>query len=249
MKKKDRFRNIRSKLTTEKGASLALALLLFMVCIVVATIIIASGSVSSGRMADMRNMDRRYYSVTSAASLVRDMVSGKDFQITQERTVKQVGAGDPTTGVVSKSDNRHMMNQASALYALGRTHDGMTGTNATWTGDDDADWELEGYGRAPVTTWNFTVKPDVSDTDKYDVTVRATLSGDTMTFVFHNSDADSGDGSDAFELEMTCRVEGMDMGSSERTVTTSGEGATATAIVVEKRTVTISWGECTIKRK
>lgn len=65
------------KLQSENGASLSFALLLFLVCAVVGSVILTSGTVASGRLSRLREMDKRYYSVNSAAYLIRDIMDGK----------------------------------------------------------------------------------------------------------------------------------------------------------------------------
>ena len=65
------------KLKSENGASLSFALLLFLVCAVVGSVILTSGTAASGRLSRLRDMDARYYSVNSAAYLIRDLMDGK----------------------------------------------------------------------------------------------------------------------------------------------------------------------------
>lgn len=68
---------IKRKLKSEKGASLILALLLFLVCAVVGSVVLVAATTSAGRMSEMPKMDRRYYSVVSAAEVVRKVFDGK----------------------------------------------------------------------------------------------------------------------------------------------------------------------------
>ena len=65
------------KLKSENGASLSFALLLFLVCAVVGSVILTSGTAASGRLSRLRDMDARYYSVNSAAYLIRDLMDGQ----------------------------------------------------------------------------------------------------------------------------------------------------------------------------
>lgn len=75
------------KLKTERGATLLLALLLFMVCCAVGIVVLTAGTASSGRTAELARMDRRYYSVTSAVNLLAELVDGKTVAVSQEREV------------------------------------------------------------------------------------------------------------------------------------------------------------------
>ena len=63
---------IKRKLKSRAGASITFALLLFLVCAVVGSVVLAAGSAAAGRFSRLREMDARYYSVTSAASLLRE---------------------------------------------------------------------------------------------------------------------------------------------------------------------------------
>ena len=63
---------LKHKVSSEHGASLSMALMLFLVCSVVASIVVAAATASSGRLSQMKDMEKSYYSVTSAASLFWD---------------------------------------------------------------------------------------------------------------------------------------------------------------------------------
>jgi hypothetical protein len=69
------LRTIKNKTRSERGASLSLALLLFLVCAVLGAVVLTAGTASAGRIANTAEMDRRYYSVTSAAELLADRFS------------------------------------------------------------------------------------------------------------------------------------------------------------------------------
>lgn len=86
------MKSVIRKLQSQTGASLSFALLLFLVCTVISSIAIVSATAVSGRVSEMTDMDQRYYSVTSAAELLRALVDGKEVTIV-EKTVKDP---DPT---------------------------------------------------------------------------------------------------------------------------------------------------------
>ena len=58
----------------EQGASLSIALLLFLVCAVVSTVVLAAGTAASGRMSQSVESDQRYYAVTSAAEYIKNQL-------------------------------------------------------------------------------------------------------------------------------------------------------------------------------
>lgn len=92
---------IRNKLTSRAGASITFALLLFLVCAVVGSVVLAAGTAASGRFSDLHEMDARYYSVTSAAGLLRDTLNGKSVTVTQATETPLTIVTTYTNGVAS----------------------------------------------------------------------------------------------------------------------------------------------------
>ena len=82
---------IKNKLRSRRGASLTFALLLFLVCAVIGSVVLTAGTAASGRMSQIAEMDQRYYSVHSAASLLVDMMEKASV-----RVEKTVYTADPT---------------------------------------------------------------------------------------------------------------------------------------------------------
>lgn len=66
------YSDIKTKIKSENGASIAFALLLFLVCIVVSTIIITAATAASGRLSNLAKMDQKYYLVNSVAEMIED---------------------------------------------------------------------------------------------------------------------------------------------------------------------------------
>ncbi len=64
---------ILDKLRSRTGASISFALLLFLVCAVLCSVILTAATTASGRMSNMAETDQRYYAVTSAAELMKDV--------------------------------------------------------------------------------------------------------------------------------------------------------------------------------
>ena len=71
------MRKVQEKLKSDSGVSLMLSLMLFLVCAVIGSAVLVAGTAASGRMAKIAEMDERYYSVNSAASLLIDLLDGK----------------------------------------------------------------------------------------------------------------------------------------------------------------------------
>lgn len=69
------FLSVKKKLVSKRGASVTFALLLFLICAMASTVVIISATAAAGRMSGLPDADQRYYSVSSAASLLREAVA------------------------------------------------------------------------------------------------------------------------------------------------------------------------------
>lgn len=67
---------IRNKFISEDGASLAVALLLFLVCAVVGSVVLAGASASAGRLSQRRQLQQERYALQSAAEMIRAQLAG-----------------------------------------------------------------------------------------------------------------------------------------------------------------------------
>ena len=81
---------IRNKLCSEKGASLSYALLLFLVAAAVGSVVLTAATSASGRLAGLAEADQRYYSVTSAAELLKERYDGQQVTVIRTRTWQTV---------------------------------------------------------------------------------------------------------------------------------------------------------------
>ena len=81
-----RLNRLRQKLTSQSGASITYALLLFLVCAVVSSVVLAAGTAASGRMSQSVSNDQRYYSVTSAAEFLKKEIDGKSVVLKKAAT-------------------------------------------------------------------------------------------------------------------------------------------------------------------
>ncbi len=73
-------RSIFDNKRAQRGASMPLALLLFLICAMTAAIVLAAGTVAAGRASNLTDSDQAYYGATSAANLFRDELAGSDGQ-------------------------------------------------------------------------------------------------------------------------------------------------------------------------
>lgn len=84
------MKEIRKKLRSERGASITYALLLFLVCAVVGAVVLVAATSASGRLSGLAGTDQRYYSVTSAAELIRDLYDGAKATAAREEITETI---------------------------------------------------------------------------------------------------------------------------------------------------------------
>lgn len=77
---------LKRKATSQRGASITFALLLFLVCAILSGIVIVAATATAGRMSQRAQIDQRYYAVNSAAELLKDDLEGK--RVTIEHKMK-----------------------------------------------------------------------------------------------------------------------------------------------------------------
>lgn len=76
---------IHQKLNSQSGASILLALMLFLVCGFVAAVTLSSASNNAKKFEDQRTDQQIYLSVSSAAWMFRDIIGGMELQGKEER--------------------------------------------------------------------------------------------------------------------------------------------------------------------
>jgi len=76
---------MKRKMRSDSGASIIFALLIFLLCGVVAAVILGAATAAAGRLSGTAEMDQRYYAVTSAAELFLEMVN-EEGTVTVVRT-------------------------------------------------------------------------------------------------------------------------------------------------------------------
>ena len=103
------MKRIKNKLRSQTGASISFALLLFLVCAVLCSVIIVAATAASGRMSGIAETDQRYYAVTSAAELMKDLISGEDnavttIKVTETTTTQEYKNGEATDTLTNPGD-------------------------------------------------------------------------------------------------------------------------------------------------
>ena len=96
---------LRDKLSSESGATLILALVFFLLCAVAGSVILVAGSGAAGRLADVKDDQQAYYSVTSAARLMKAEIAKQEYAV------------NTVTGAVSKT-GKYDASKKAALEGL-----------------------------------------------------------------------------------------------------------------------------------
>ncbi len=222
---------IHHKLRSRRGASLSIALLLFLVCLAVASVVLAAGTAASGRLSELREADQRYYSVTSAAELVRDMIGDQTVTFTQERTTYASGDDD---SVDTEWNKDVLLENATIQLVFGSTDDVDVDTADAWilSGLDPSDCDID----------EFTITPPVSE-NVFPVHVEAKVENGDLVFYFNNLNKNGTEASERFYIKMTCTPQ---FPRPEAATVTSPNDTTT----VLTRNVNVEWkrANCIIER-
>lgn len=76
---------LRNRIRSNSGATILLALLFFLLCALAGSIILSAGSAAAGRISGLKETEQSFYSVTSAAQVMRDEIEGQEFQAYTEK--------------------------------------------------------------------------------------------------------------------------------------------------------------------
>lgn len=155
----------------ERGASLSMALLVFLVCAVVASIVLTATSAASGRLAQLRKTDKSYYNVTSAARLFLDIL-GENKSATVERTCTgavETGDGwnlDAASWTVTVDGDNTLSNPTLLQMLAYDTVFGTVGSEGTRSLDS-------GTIKATIDSSTFTSKDQTLANVNYEFTMEA----------------------------------------------------------------------------
>ena len=165
------------KLHCNRGMSVLFSLLILLVCGVVASVVLAAATSSAGRLSDVADGDRRYYSVTSAAELLHEVLceeSGVTVEQIRTDVTTRVSttASNGTETVTDTTDTSYSVRMDGAellegmpatllqKLALGMVFDG-----GDWSGEgaQQRAWEEALYGQSK--TESFALRLRVGDSD------------------------------------------------------------------------------------
>lgn len=125
------------KLKSENGASISFALLLFLVCATAGAVVLAAGTAAAGRLSQMVNMDKRYYSASSAAALLAKEIEGKKVTIVRSLTEVVVTETKHKEGSTSTRKEEHTLTYKTIVNGttIAEKTVGPEPTRPTYAGD------------------------------------------------------------------------------------------------------------------
>jgi len=106
---------------SEKGASVSIALLLFLICAVLGTVVLTAGTAAAGRIGRAVEMDRRYYSVASAAELLVHELDNSSVTVTRSRVLRKVTEEEYSVTADSSGDTVSLTNTSIHYTAVYKT--------------------------------------------------------------------------------------------------------------------------------
>lgn len=147
----------------ERGASILIALFYFLVCAVVGAVVLTAATVTTGQLVALEESQQAYYSVSSAAELLRDSIEGG--------TCKAPSSGG-TDWTCSLLDQPNQPNTSAGVDALNDWLAGMVGKASQLTATNDV---VSAAFDMTFSSSNEKVKESVLDVS-VEVTMRADYS-------------------------------------------------------------------------
>lgn len=74
------MKTVKQKLNARAGASIAIALVFFLFCVIICSVILTAATVNAGRFRDIHSEEQAYLTSSSAAVLLRDCLEGYTFE-------------------------------------------------------------------------------------------------------------------------------------------------------------------------
>lgn len=223
-----------------------MALFLFLVCAALASVILTASTAAAGRSAGLGEADQRYYGVTSAAGLVRDIMDGSEnasVQIVCTKTTTFTRVGNTMT---EDPDPQYTLavNCVGATPAFFQKLAEQIITAQAGSSPSDAwDWQLGTSSGSDVATSAMQLSYTINGGDaeaqaalnQVSVTEKLKSNGDlVMTF-------SAGEAESANAVDLLCEA----TGETQNQTTTQTNGSTVKRI--ETKVTKISWKATSLK--
>lgn len=252
------MKSIKNKLRSNEGASITFALLLFLVCAVVSSVVLTAGTAASGRLSEIAKMDQRYYSVTSAAELLKNQFSGQTVNITEttetEITTTYNAKGEQTESTSGTPSSQKIITTIPGGKTIEIKNDGSSFSTDSLAIDaamQYADLNMSGDGvvlTSPFTRSLNLTASGVGYTNEalegLAVTIDETIEKNgNIELLVHNTTAAGS--TDAFTLKMTFSAN-VHTSNDKKTVSGSPFDVTESSYKIkstdtETRTTSASW--------
>lgn len=137
------LKKLQEKLRSQRGATLSMAMLLFLICAVVGGVILAAATAAAGRLNQIAETDRRYYNVTSAVQVLSEQIAGEEVTIDQIKTYNEIEgepAGDAGYGIEINGEE-YRGNFSTLDFLSARALQMMFGKSQV-TPADPENWEI-----------------------------------------------------------------------------------------------------------
>ena len=240
------------KLKSSRGASLMMALLLFLVCAVLGSVVLVAGTASAGRFANLSKMEQRYFAVNSAAELLRTELSGdQPFTVTRTKEVTNTtkivigeggavsyGSVEPGTPsysyavspAVNAGNNAELLRYRLACWLVFGT-DAPTGTLT------QAQYDHDSRSAVSAVPGTMTITVDGKAELAVDVTVKLKENGQLELELSNH------EGSEKYRLRMTfaANAEAETSKGEITKIVTTGSGMEEQTVVTETKTNKVSW--------
>ena len=178
---------LRKKLKSQSGVSIIMAMFLFLICAVIGSLVLTAATTAAGRKALAAQSDQRYYSVDSAARLIRDLVEEGSVTLLRTETQRTEYVDGITRYVETDTSETERISseEKDAEYSVPvLTHGGNTLADSDLLAfavkslipalnetDSNYGWDWESVGSdsasgaLPGKTFSISVPDDVAETD------------------------------------------------------------------------------------
>lgn len=138
------FKAIKKKLRSDRGATLSMAMLLFLVCAIVGGVIIAAATAAAGRLSQIAETDRRYYNVTSAVQVLSEQIAGEEVTIDQIKTYNEIVGGSAGAGTyeIRINGTKYRQGGSAALDFLSARALQMMFGNLLIDPEEEENWDI-----------------------------------------------------------------------------------------------------------
>lgn len=118
---------LRKKCASTSGASLLLALLFLLLCGLTGSVVLTAASVSSGRLSNLKKNEQSYYTVSSAAKLLKKEITGEKYSRYQVFSEANQLLSEGYNTMPEKSMKEFIKKAADQIYETGSSY------QDTWT--------------------------------------------------------------------------------------------------------------------